>query len=173
MALKLNLGAGDTKIPGFTSVDLYDKAADIQADVCELPYNTGSVDEIVCYQVIEHVPYQKSVDMFQEWYRVLKPGATATVETPDIDVVCAKILTDGLTDSMLYNLVGEYYRPWDFNRYDDWENVAAAIHRNPWNFERLRELAGRAGFTTEKIDDMAQMVSKYEENMRCILRKPA
>lgn len=171
MALKLNLGAGDTKLPGFISVDLYDKAADIQADVCELPYNTGTVDQIVCYQVIEHVPYWKSAMMFQEWYRVLRPGAYAVVETPDIDVVCAKILTHGLTDDMIYNLVGEYYRPWDKNRYDDWENVAAAIHRNPWNFERLEGLAGQAGFTVQKIDDIEQMVSKFEENLRCILTR--
>ena len=70
--LKLNLGAGDSRFEGFISIDKYDKAADVQADICDLPYKDNSVDKIVAYQVIEHIAYNKTEDMFREMYRVLK-----------------------------------------------------------------------------------------------------
>lgn len=166
--MKLNLGAGNTKIADFISVDLYDKEADIQADICELPFDDNSVDEIVAYQVVEHVPYNKSDAMFAEMYRVLKPGGTAKIETPDIDVVCRKILEEGLKDTWIYNLVGEYYRPWDKERYEDWEHNAASIHRNPWNERRIRSIVEPLGFTVERYESE---MYPYEENLALCLTK--
>lgn len=168
--MKLNLGAGDSKIPGFTSVDLYDEAADVKADICDLPFDDDSIDEIVAYQVVEHVPYNKSQTMFEEMYRVLKPGGKATVETPDIDYVCQKILEDGLEDKWIFNLVGQYYRPWDKDRYDDWEMNAASIHRNPWNFQRLGEVAERVGFRVS-LNPTKHPLYDYPENLSVCLTK--
>lgn len=170
MALRLNLGAGDTKIPGYTSVDLYDEKADVQADIAELPFEDDSVEHIVAYQVIEHVPYNKSQAVFDEIYRVLMPGARATMETPDIDYVCSAILAEGLTDKWIYNLVGQYYRPWDKDRYSDWEMNAASIHRNPWNLERIKEFAQKAGLKVE-VNDVKHPQYDYPENLSVDLIK--
>lgn len=144
--IRLNLGCGDNLLEGYINVDKYDKAADVQADITDLPFEDNSVDKVVAYQVIEHVPYNLNDKLFTEIYRVLKPGGTAILETPDIDVVALKILQEGLTDQWVYNLVGEYYRPWDKDRYDDWEHNAGSIHRNPWNYARIEDFAMRAGF---------------------------
>ena len=168
--MNLNLGAGDSKFPGFISVDLYDDAADVKADICELPYEDNSVSEIVAYQVIEHVPYWKSTDMFEEMYRVLEPGGTATLETPDVDYIAKDILKNGLIDKWIFSLVGEYYRPWDKDRYEDWENCAAAIHRNPWNFRRLQDICEPIGFTVERTVPTQIVVM---ENMACVITKLA
>lgn len=168
--LKLNLGGGDTSFPGFTSVDLYDEAADVRADICELPFGDNSVDEIVAYQVIEHIPYQKSTQMFSEMYRVLKPSGTAIVETPDIDYICRDILENGLLDKWIHSLVGEYYRPWDDERYEDWENTAAAIHRNPWNYARLEDFCLPLGFKLERLSWEKSQI-KVPENMSVRLTK--
>jgi len=169
-ALRLNLGSGNNRVDGFISVDLYDEEADVRADIAELPFDSNSVEEIVCYQVIEHVPYNKSNQMFEEMYRVLKPGGTAIVETPDIDYVCEAILAEGLKDKWIYNLVGEYHRPWDKDRYADWEMNAASIHRNPWNEERLRRICEPIGFSVERLP-FEEALYKYPENMACLLRK--
>jgi len=166
----LNLGSGDHRIPGFTNVDLYDETADVIADICELPFENDSIGDIVAYQVIEHIPYNKSKQMFEEMYRVMKKGSNAIVETPDIDVVCMSILEDGLQDKWIYNLVGEYYRPWDKERYHDWEMNAAAIHRNPWNYERLEWICLPLGFKMERIP-WQDSQSKYPENMAVRLTK--
>ena len=167
--LKLDLGSGDQKIPGFTSVDLYDEAADVRADICELPFDNESVKEITAHQVIEHIPYWKSKQMFEEIYRVLKFGGTATIETPDIDYICRAILKEGLLDKWIYNLVGEYYRPWDKERYSDWENNAASIHRNPWNWARLEKICLPLGF---KMKVNNEKYSDYPENLSVTLSKP-
>jgi ubiquinone/menaquinone biosynthesis C-methylase UbiE len=167
--MKLNLGAGNTKIDGFISVDLYDDKADIRADICELPFEDESIDEIVAYQVIEHVPYNKSQQMFDEMYRVLKVGGTAKVETPDISVIAKRIVDTGeISDNTIYNLVGEYYRPWDKDRYEDWEHNAASIHRNPWNEYRLRSICEPLGFSLESY---TSEIYPYEENLAVCLTK--
>jgi predicted SAM-dependent methyltransferase len=168
--LRLNLGSGAEVLDGFTNVDLYDETADVRADICELPFDDNSVDEIVALQVIEHVPYQKSEQMFSEMYRVLKPECFALVETPDIEVVCRKILEDGLEDKWIYNLVGQYYRPWDKDRYEDWENNAASIHRNPWTFERLQRVCEPLGFKCVRVKSETQYAG-FDENMSVRLYK--
>ena len=144
--MKLNLGCGDNLLDGYINVDKYDKAADVQADITDLPFEDNSVDKVVAYQVIEHVPYNLNDKLFAEIFRVLKPGGTAILETPDIDVVAVKILQEGITDQWRHNLVGEYYRPWDKDRYDDWEHHAGSIHRNPFNFALIERYASNAGF---------------------------
>lgn len=166
---RLNLGAGDSKIAGFISVDLYDPKADIQADICKLPFDNDTVEEIVAYQVIEHIPYQKSVDMFREMYRVLRLGGMATIETPDIDYIAQDIAKTGeITDKWIHSLVGEYYRPWDKDRYEDWENCAAAIHRNPWNIKRIKDICEPLGFRVERT---APEQIRVPENLACVLTK--
>jgi predicted SAM-dependent methyltransferase len=170
MSIKLNLGSGDVRIPGFTNVDLYDDTADVKADIANLPFNDGSVDKVVAYQVIEHVHYAESQKVFDEIYRVLKKGGSATIETPDIDIVCRKILEEGLTDKWMHNLVGEYHRPWDKDRYTDWYHNAASIHRNPWNFERLKQCAEKSGFREVRRRKVANYYP-CEENMSVELIK--
>lgn len=168
MALKLNLGSGDSRFDGFTSVDLYDSQADVMADICELPFGDGTVDEIVAYQVVEHIPYQKSTQMFEEMYRVLGKGGTVTLETPDILYISKDIVKNGITNKWIHSLVGEYYRPWDKDRYEDWENVAAAIHRNPWDLRRIKTTCEPLGF---KVGQIEPTQIKVEENLACRLTK--
>jgi len=169
---KLNLGSGNNHIEGYISVDKYDKEAEVRADIVDLPYEDESVDEIVCYQVIEHMPYNQSTQVFEEMYRVLKPGATAIVETVDFDIVAQGVLEEGLTDKWIRNIYGEYYRPQDRNRYEDWEMHEGSVHRNPWNKSRLREIAEEMGFKVrfrpmeEKHEDY-----RYEECLSAELTK--
>lgn len=169
--MKLDLGAGDIKRDGFTSVDLYDSAADIRADLSTLPFDNDSIEEIVCIQVIEHIHYAESAQVLGEMFRVLQPGGTATIETPDVDVVCRKILEEGLSDKWVWNLVGQYHRPHDKERYVDWYHHAGSIHRNPWNFERLSRYAVEAGFEIKRLP-WEQSQYPCEENMACLLTKP-
>lgn len=173
--MKLDLGAGNQKTPGFISIDKYDETADLQIDICDLDkaFVANSVEEIVCYQVIEHLPYQFSEKIFQVVYDVLRPGGKAIFETVDIDYVCRKLLEEGITDKWTYNIYGEYYRPWDKDRYKDWDNCAAAIHRNPWNFNKIKDCATKAGFTQirQRIMEEKHKDYKYEENLSVELIK--
>lgn len=145
--IKLNLGSGDSKFDGFISVDKYDKAADVQADLADLPYEDNSVDEIRAFQVIEHIPYNQTEQMFKEMYRVLKPGAEAWIECPDISYAAMEIaIADDIEDKWLRHIWGEYYRPWDGDRYEDYLNHEGSKHVTGFTYKRLANIVEPIGF---------------------------
>ncbi len=52
----------------------------IPADVCKLPFASGTFDSVVCIEVLEYVPnYEKGLDEFQ---RVLKAGGRLVLSVP-------------------------------------------------------------------------------------------
>lgn len=171
--IRLNLGSGDSKFGGFISVDKYDETADVRADICELPYKDNTVSEIRAYQVIEHIPYNKTEDMFKEMYRVLKPGGTAHLECPDAVWVAEHIIAnDGdFEDIHIKHLFGEYHRPWDIGRYGP-EAVEhpGSKHFTMFTFKRLKKIVEPIGF---KIKETTEKHLDVPENLSVILCKPA
>jgi len=84
--MKLDLGSGYIKRPGYTSVDIDKKVnPDIRADIRTLkPIKSNSVDEILCSHTLEHI-YQK--DLFKTlrtFNRILKPNGKITIIVPAI-----------------------------------------------------------------------------------------
>jgi len=79
--MKLNLGACDRRFDGFLSVDIA-PPADVLADLSQpWPWPDSSVDEVRAHDVIEHIADR--IHFMNELHRVLKPGARATIETPN------------------------------------------------------------------------------------------
>ena len=75
--MKLNLGAADRAIPGYLSVDI-SPPADVIADLSRRwPWLDSSVDEVVAFDVIEHLPDR--IHTMNELHRVLKPGGWVTL----------------------------------------------------------------------------------------------
>jgi SAM-dependent methyltransferase len=54
--------------------------ADHQFDITQLAAADHAYDLIVCYHILEHIPNDRVA--MQELLRVMKPGATALVQTP-------------------------------------------------------------------------------------------
>lgn len=54
--------------------------ANLQGDVQALPFRNASVDGLVCFDVLEHVPDPPSA--VREIHRVLKPGGAAVLTLP-------------------------------------------------------------------------------------------
>ena len=80
--LKLNLGACDRAFPGFLSVDIV-PPADVIADLSQAwPWPDSTVDEIVAFDVFEHISSKRH--SMNELWRVLRPGGHATIEVPTI-----------------------------------------------------------------------------------------
>jgi len=180
MALKLNLGSGDNLLDGYVNIDKYDKAAQVRADICYLPYEDSSVDEIVCYQVIEHLPYWQtsfgehcSPQFFEDCYRVLKKGGTMITECPDIEWDAKQIMETGdINYGNTIHLWGEYYRPWDTGRYEDWEHQAGSLHITGFTFKKIQKIAEHCGFTVKRnsIEEMHPHYH-YEENLSVLWTK--
>ena len=83
--LKLDLGCGDSKMPGYLGVDKYKTpSVDIRADlfVFPWPWKDGSVAQVHASHFFEHVPGKMRGEFMAELYRVLEVGGTATFVTP-------------------------------------------------------------------------------------------
>jgi len=83
--LKLDLGCGKNKRDGFHGVDQYpmqnvDTVADLRGP---WPWADSSVEEIHCSHFLEHLTAPERMHFFNEAWRVLKPGAKATIITPN------------------------------------------------------------------------------------------
>lgn len=188
MGKMLNLGCGNNLIEGYINIDKYDVEADMMADVCELPFENGSVEKIVAYQVIEHLPFWKThctmnklqgllyyePTFFMECHRVLEKGGIMITECPDLDVVLKRIMDNGgdfgYTD--VTSLWGEYYRPWDKERYDDWEHQAGSLHINGFTWKEIQKVAEYVGFEVRK-QSMEEKHSDYrvDDNLSVEWRK--
>lgn len=87
--IKLNLGSGDMKLPGYLNCDLYNKNADLKIDATDLSaFDDDTVSEIKAIHLFEHLPVTRAITVLKEWFRVLKPGGKVVIETPDILELC-------------------------------------------------------------------------------------
>jgi predicted SAM-dependent methyltransferase len=90
--IQLHLGCGPVKLPNYLNVDGEYCAGDPEiiihdiADAYPIPDNC--VDGILSVHVIEHIERWKILPMLIEWHRILRPGAQAAVEWPDLLKAC-------------------------------------------------------------------------------------
>jgi predicted SAM-dependent methyltransferase len=85
----LRVGSGSHTDPGWLSVDLVPVSASVVfMDVTKpLPLPSDSFDAVQCEHVIEHIPYRAGQTMLREIHRVLRPGGTLRIATPNLDLV--------------------------------------------------------------------------------------
>ena len=97
--MKLNIGSGYRRIDGFINIDSVDcvddngnQYTDIVLDIEKerLPFEDNSVDEIACYEVLEHIGFDKNnpdgqealIFVMNEMWRVLKPDGLLKGKVP-------------------------------------------------------------------------------------------
>lgn len=64
----------------YTSVDLFNPNADVQADLTDLPFRDGAFDAVISSHVLEHIRDDHAA--MRELARVLRPGGRAIVMVP-------------------------------------------------------------------------------------------
>lgn len=85
--MKLSIGAGERRIPGFLTVDI-DAAfkPDIVADIARpLDLPDASVECLFCEEVISQIPPEACLGFFRECRRVLQPAGVVRILTPDLE----------------------------------------------------------------------------------------
>lgn len=83
-SVRLHLGCGLTRLPGWVNVDLFATKADIVWDLRKgVPLPDGSVSAIFHEHMLEHLPLRDGFAFSLECYRVLKPGGTLRIGVPD------------------------------------------------------------------------------------------
>lgn len=83
--IKLDIGCGKNKQPGHVGIDLIafngvDHVLNAASD--RLPYDDSTVEEVFTSHFVEHLTSEERCHFFNEVWRVLKPGAKATIITP-------------------------------------------------------------------------------------------
>lgn len=117
--VKLNLGSGSQKIPGYINIDSEKSCKpDLVHDFVrlKLPYKPGSVDEIVMFHTIEHIQKKLHKPILAECYRVLRVGGRLYLSYPDF-WECAKRWKDNYRGMKTF-----------------WENTIFGLQQYPSDF---------------------------------------
>lgn len=80
--IRLNIGAGCTRLEGFTPVD-----RKLGSEAYPLPYQDNEVEEIRAAHILEHFSYADVPKVLEDWVRVLKPGGRIRLSVPDFDKI--------------------------------------------------------------------------------------
>jgi predicted SAM-dependent methyltransferase len=89
---KIQIGAGNSQTEDWlmTDVDRRKNWSTVYLDACQpFPIPGGCFDYVFSEHMIEHIPYSGALKMLQECHRILKPGGTIRIATPDLDVLLA------------------------------------------------------------------------------------
>ncbi|MFQ6112739.1 MAG: methyltransferase domain-containing protein [bacterium] len=125
--LKLNIGAGETHIPGFKNIDIA-PWADISLDLNSepLPFGDSCVDCIFTYHLLEHL--DNYLFALGEMHRVLKHGGRLLVGVPYVSLT-------------QYNLVNPYHRQnfneFSFDFFDTEKLKGLAVEDNTIMFKKV------------------------------------
>ncbi len=126
--VRLNIGAGDIALPGFTPIDkkLGHEAGNLKE------YADGTVDEIYASHVLEHFPAAFVSGVVTEWCRVLKPGGRLRIGVPDFRKVAESYIDGKKLPHAGYIMGGQTDK-------DD-------FHFAMFDAETLRDVLEHAGF---------------------------
>lgn len=161
--VRLNLGAGQYKTLGWTSVDIVPEfEPDIIEDVCTLPsFEPGTVDSLYIGHLYEHV--DQPIAALHRWFEVLKPGGDICITMPDhrksVELWLNAERFPVLTDNPLVGLLAVSTGFYGWNQYRQMKeaNPLAAlgqVHKRSLDPPILMALMQFAGFVElEQIDE--------------------
>jgi len=82
---KLHIGSGHNKLSGWLNSDIDPIRNTIILDAThKFPFEANTLDYIYSEHSFEHLPFNGGQSMLKECYRVLKPGGTLRLATPDV-----------------------------------------------------------------------------------------
>lgn len=87
--LRLNLGCGHLALDGYLNVDMREiPGVDVVAEVGDLPFEPGSLEEIFSAHVLEHFPLEQlRRQLLPYWVDLLRPGGTFRAVVPDAEAM--------------------------------------------------------------------------------------
>lgn len=144
MKLKLNIGCGNKRVPGYTGVDAVKRsAAEIIAPAWEIPLDDGAAEEILAVHIWEHFYRWECDKVIAEWKRLLVPGGLLVLELPDLWKCCRNVVDriEGRKVDQL-SMWGLYGDPRDEDPY--------MTHRWGWTPQTLADYLTECGFTAIK-----------------------
>lgn len=150
---KLELGSGPTRLDGWLSTDIAPRfASSAYLDATRrFPLQSDAFDYIYSEHLIEHLSQNDGLFMLRECRRVLKPGGTIRIATPNLEVITGLCNWDG-------NAMSRRYIDWITDKFIDGVDVYRACfvvnnafynwgHRFLYDAEVMELTMDLAGFT--------------------------
>jgi predicted SAM-dependent methyltransferase len=82
---KLHIGCGPHKLSGWLNTDVDTSDGGVFLDATKrLPFEEATFDFVYCEHMIEHISVSSASGFLDECLRVLKPGGTLRIATPDM-----------------------------------------------------------------------------------------
>jgi SAM-dependent methyltransferase len=157
--VKLNLGCGDDYQEGYVNVDLRDDVGDVHCDVRHLPFEDGAADEVLAFDILEHLPPSDSLPCLREWRRVLREGGELKLKVPNMLALAAMIIEDDRPAMAIRNIYGGHrWGPdgaWD-------------AHHTGWTPKMLHLLLESEGFEVESNDLELNMTVVAKKGQRVV-----
>lgn len=140
--LKLNIGAGKRRLPGYVGIDAVERpAADIVAFAHEIPLADGCAIEVLAIHLVEHVHLWELPPILKEWARLLEPGGRLVLELPDLIKCCANVLAGRSVPNKHPHQIGM------FGLYGDTQQCDPFMaHKWAYTFKTLAPIVEAAGF---------------------------
>lgn len=167
--IRLNMGSGGCHIPGYISVDLYDKRAHVILDVTKpTEFDDNSVSEILASHLFEHISPYKVEAMLGQWLRILKPGGLLVMEMPDILRLCEEIVKASYSER--WGLLNCVYGSVNTTSEGDPSDITAP-HLFGWYPESMYNMLIACGYTD--IQFKPEQYPHPGPNFRVEARKPS
>lgn len=171
--MKLNLGCASTILPGYVNIDCdtldeiklrYPKKSfpDAEfkcADILHLSYENETIDEINADGFIEHLSFVEERRMFEEIYRMLKPGGKFTFSVPNFQKVVELWLKadDDWKDFYSLDIDNHWFGTYTYEKNNKWGYLTAMIygsqngvgqyHKNCYTIPKINAMLIRLKFT--------------------------
>ena len=166
--LRLHLGCGEQHFAGYVNLDyppdnhnVMNVRADAYANILDLKFPAGSVDEVRLHHVFEHFNRVTALAMLIKWHGWLKEGGRLRLETPDL-VGSAKILASSsplnLKMAASRHLAGDQAASW-------------AYHLDHWFPERYEHTLRKLAFDQIEIKSSIWPHSPFLANVEVIATK--
>ena len=157
LKVKLHLGCGNIKLPGYTNVDIQGyPSVDMICDLRYLPFGKNTIDLIYSCANIEHFGRHVFLDVLQGWYDVLKPGGCLRLSTADFHAVCLEYLENRKIETLFGLVVGGQKDKYDWHgMIFDFDYLKNTLHslgfRNVRKYDWRYTVLGK-----NNIDDYSQ-----------------
>jgi predicted SAM-dependent methyltransferase len=140
--IKLHLGCGWRNFGlDWIHIDNGDYShLDLKCNVSKLNVPDNYADLIYASHVIAYFDREEIISVFKEWYRVLKPGGTIRLATPDFEAMC-KLYAAGKIE--LNKILGPMYGKMPMDK-------DTIYHKTVYDFESLAAILLDCGFTHVK-----------------------
>ncbi len=153
--LRLNVGSGRVRFPGWVNIDLA-LGADLLLDVTKgLPFDENSVDLIYNEHFLEHLTIEDAERVLKDCRRCLKKGGTLRIAMPDLDALVEKYNADWKNQDWL-TPGSKAYSP-------DHEAIKSQGEMMNWVFY------GKAMFSSSHHDPYGHKYLYNEEDLRSLL----